>query len=90
MAQKVHIGQQFEDFLVFETAEQKYQDAENVQFFKRDLQSLKAAKGRVSNKTFNEALRFYEISNHCICNGKNRTGKKETRYIYLSVCLPGP
>ena len=44
MAHKVHIGQQFEDFLASEIAIQKYQDVENVQFFK-DSQSLKAAKG---------------------------------------------
>ena len=35
MAHKVHIGQQFEDFLAFEGAIQKYQDAEKVQFFMR-------------------------------------------------------
>ena len=28
MAYKVHIGQQFEDFLVFESAIQKYPDAD--------------------------------------------------------------
>ena len=34
MAHKVHIGQQFRDFLAFETAIKKYQDAENDQFLR--------------------------------------------------------
>ena len=52
MALKVHIRQKFEDFVAFESAMQKYQDAEKVKFFKRYSQSLKAAKGRVSNNLF--------------------------------------
>ena len=77
MAHKVHIRQQFEDFLAFETAIQKYQDAENVQFFKRDSQFLKAAKGRVSNKTCIEALWFYEL--------QTQMDRKERNQVYLSV-----
>ena len=87
MAHKVHIGQQFDDFSAFESAISQYQNNENVQFFKRDSRSLEAAKGRVSNKTFNPRIKYYEVTYHCIRGGKNfkprGTGKKETRYLSI-------
>ena len=83
MAHKVHIGQQFDNFSI-ESAISQDQNNESVQ-------SLEAAKGLVSNKTFNPRIKYYEVTYHCtvLKNFKLRgTGKKETRYlsIYLPVC----
>ena len=89
MANKVYIGQQFDDFSAFESAISHQQNNENVQFFKRDSRSLEAAKG-VSNKTFNPRIKYYDVTYHCIPGGMNfkprGTGKKQTRY--LSIYLP--
>ena len=93
MAHKVYIVQQFDDFSAFESTISQYQNNENVQFFKRDSHSLEAAKGRVSNQTFNPRIKYYEVTYHCIRGGKNfkptGTGKKETRYLcfYLSLSV---
>ena len=66
MAHKVYIGQQFEDFFAFESAIQKYQDAEKVQLFQERLTVFKSCKGLVSN---NILTRLCEIINrlfsHC-------------------------
>ena len=40
MAHRLHIGQKFEDFSAFESAIERYQNAEYVQFWKRDLLKL--------------------------------------------------
>ena len=62
-----------------------------VQFFKKDSRPLKAANGRASNKTFNEALQYHAVSYHCMRGSKNLKhrgiGKKEIGYVCLSVCL---
>ena len=59
-----------------------------MQFFKRDSRSLEAAKG-VSNKAFNPRIKYYDVTYHCIRGGKNfkprGTGKKETRYLFISL-----
>ena len=87
MAHKVHIGQQFDDFLAFESFIERYQYNECVQFFRRDSQRVEKAQGRLLNRTLNPAIKYYEAKyiNHCIRGGKNfkprGTGKKETRYI---------
>ena len=39
MAHNLHIGQKFEDFAAFESAIMRYQNAENVQFYRRDSRS---------------------------------------------------
>ena len=36
MAHNLHIGQNFEDFAAFENAIMRYQNADNVQFYRRD------------------------------------------------------
>ena len=36
MANRMHVGQKFEDFSAFESATRHYQNAENVQIYKQD------------------------------------------------------
>ena len=43
MSQKLNIGQKFEDFSSFEIAIQQYQNAENVQFFRRNSRTIAKA-----------------------------------------------
>ena len=98
MAQRLHIGKKFEDFSAFESAIECYQNAEYVQFWKRDSRTISAAQSRLPKKSLNPRLKYYEIRYHCIQGGKSfkskSTGMREQRYvcffhlfIYLSVCL---
>ena len=50
MAHNLHIGQKFEDFAAFESAIMRYQNAENVQFYRLDSRSLDKAKPRLEKK----------------------------------------
>ena len=50
MAHNLHIGQKFEDFAAFESANMRYQNAENVQFYRRDSRSVIAFGKEVKSK----------------------------------------
>ena len=50
MAHNLHIGQKFEDFAAFESAIMRHQNAENVQFERRDSRSLVKAQPRLEKK----------------------------------------
>ena len=41
MAYSIHIGQKFEDLQAFESVIERHQNAESVQFCKRDSRSVK-------------------------------------------------
>ena len=43
MAHKLHVGQKIEDFAAFESAIMRYQNAENVQFYRHDSRSVDKA-----------------------------------------------
>lgn len=85
MAHRLHIGQTFEDYSVFESAIQRYQNTEYVQFWKRDSRTISAAQKKLSKKTLNPRLKYYEISYHCIQGGRQfkstSTGKREQRLV---------
>ena len=61
MSKNLNIGQKFEDFSSFEIAIQQYQNAENVQFFRRNSQTIAKAQPRMPEKKLNEHLKYYEI-----------------------------
>ena len=88
-AHKVHIGQQFHSFLAFESFKERYQNTEYVQFCRRDSRTVETSAARCLKKTLNPAIKFYETTYHCVRGGKKHkptgTGKKETRYAYLSI-----
>ena len=48
---RFHIGQKFEDFSAFESAIERYQNAEYVQFWKRDSRTISAAQSRLPKKS---------------------------------------
>ena len=50
MAHNLHIGQTFADFAAFESAIMRYQNAENVQFYRRDSRSADKAQPRLEKK----------------------------------------
>ena len=83
MSQKLNIGQKFEDLSSFEIAIQQYQNAENVQFFRRSSRTIAKAQPRMPEKKLNECLKYYEIQFHCIRGGKSfksrSTGMREQR-----------
>ena len=54
MAHNIHIGQKFEDFRAFESAIERYQNVESVQFFKRDSRTVEKAQPRFMNKILNQ------------------------------------
>ena len=60
MAHNLHIGQKFEDFSAFEIAIMRYQNAENVQFYRRDSRSVDKAQPRLEKK-FNPKIKYYEV-----------------------------
>ena len=59
MAHNLHIGQKFEDFAVFESAIMRYQNAENVQFYRRDSRSVDKAQPRLEKK-LNPKIKYHE------------------------------
>ena len=69
MALILHIGQKVENFQAFESAFEHYQNAESVQFYKRD-RSVEKAQVRISYKS-NERLKYCEVTFRCIHGGKN-------------------
>ena len=44
MVHSIHVGQKFEDYQAFESAIERYQSAESVQFYKRDSREVQKAK----------------------------------------------
>ena len=48
---QIHIGQKFENFQAFESAIEHYQNAESVQFFKRDSRSVEKVQVCISYKS---------------------------------------
>ena len=44
MGHSTHVGQKFEDYQAFESAIERYQSAESVQFYKRDSRAVQKAK----------------------------------------------
>ena len=46
MAHNLHLGQKIEDLAAFESAIMRYQNAENVQFYRRDSRSVDKAQPR--------------------------------------------
>ena len=79
----MNIGKKFEDVSSLEIAIQQYQKEENVQFFRRTSRTIEKSQPRMPDKKLNEPLKYYEISFHCICGGKNfksrSTGMREQR-----------
>ena len=53
MAHNIHIGQKFEDFRTFESAQKRYQNVESVQFYKRDSRTVEKAQPRITNRKLN-------------------------------------
>ena len=76
MARILHIGQKDENFQAFESANERYQNAENVQFYKRD-RSVEKAQVRISYK-LSERLKYCEVTFRCIHGG---TGVRESIYV---------
>ena len=74
MAHNLHIGQKFEDFAAFESAIMRYQNAENVQFYRRDSRSVDKAQPRLEKK-LNPKIKYYEVMYHCINGGKKHISK---------------
>ena len=50
MAHNLHIGQKFEDFAAYESAIMRYQNAENVQFYRRGSRGVVKAQPRLEKK----------------------------------------
>ena len=49
----IHGGQKFEDYQAFESAIERYQSAESMQFYKRDSRAVQKAKPCVQKKKKN-------------------------------------
>ena len=83
-----HIGKKFEDVSTFESAIERFQNAEYVQFWKRDSRTIFAAQSRLPKKSPNPRLKYYEIRHHCIQGGKPpsnlRAREWENRDMYVS------
>ena len=50
MAHSIHVGQKFEDYQAFESAIERYQRAESVQFYERDSRTVQKAKPRTHTR----------------------------------------
>ena len=74
MAHNSRIGQKIEDFAAFESAIMRYQNAENVQFYRRDSRSVDKAQPYLEKK-LNPKIRNYEVKYHCIHSGKKHISK---------------
>ena len=74
MAHNLHIGQTVEDFAAFESAIMRYQNAENVQFYRRDFRRVDKAQPRLEKK-LNPKIKYYEVKYHCINGGKKHISK---------------
>ena len=51
MALSIHVGQKFEDYQAFESAIERYQIAESVQFYKQDYRMVQKAQPRIQKQT---------------------------------------
>ena len=74
MAHNLHIGQKFEDFAAFESAIMRYQNAENVQFYRRDSRSVDKVQPRLERK-LNPKIKYFEVMYHCINDGTKHISK---------------
>ena len=54
------LGQKFEDLAAFESAIMRYQNAENVQFYRCDSRSVDKAQPRLEKK-LNPKIKYYEV-----------------------------
>ena len=72
MARILHIGQKVENFQAFESAIDRYQNAESVHFYKRD-RSVEKAQVHISQVHYklNERLKYYQVTFRCIHGCKN-------------------
>ena len=89
MAHNLHVGQKFEDFAAFENAIMRYQNAENVQFYRRDSRSVDKDQPRLEKK-LNPKIKYYEVKYHCIIYGWKKhiskaTGAREGRYVVYQI-----
>ena len=50
MAHSTHVGQKFEDYQPFESAIERFQSAESVQFYKRDSRTVPKGQPRIQKK----------------------------------------
>ena len=46
----IHVGQKYEDYQAFESAIERYQSAESVQFYKRDSRTVQKAMPYIQKK----------------------------------------
>ena len=88
MAHNLHIRKKFEDFAAFESAIMRYQNAENVQFYRRYSRHVDKAQPRLEKK-LNKKNKYYEVKYHCINGGKKHISKateaREERYIVFQT-----
>lgn len=77
------IGEKFSSYNALASKIECYQRPNNVQLYKRSSRSVAAAKSRCPKKSFNEELKFSEVTFSCIHGGKNfkseATGKRNPR-----------
>ena len=69
MAHNIHIGQKFEDFHAFESALERYQYEESIQFYKGVSRTVDKAQPHVTNRKLNARLKYYDITYSCIHGG---------------------
>ena len=81
MARILHIEQKIENFRAFESAIERYQNAESAQFYKRD-RSVEKAQVRVSYK-LNERLNIQVYS----WRQELQVSRDRSERIYLSIYL---
>ena len=74
MARILHIRQKVENFQAFESAIERYQNAESVQFYKRD-RNVEKAQVRISYK-LHERLKYIQVYS-----------RRQELSIYLSINL---
>ena len=89
MFNRMHIVQKCEDFSAFESAISHYQNAENVQFYKRGSRTIATAQSHLSNKKLDGKLKYYEITFRSVSKAEGNINSRqhglENQDIYLSV-----
>ena len=70
-AHNLHIGQKFEDFVAFESAIMRYQNSENVRFYRRDSRSVEKAQSRLEKKLNPKKLSTMKLSTTVLTVGRN-------------------
>ena len=68
------VGECFKSFAEVEKRVQEYEQANFVQFWKRDARTVEAARKRI-NRPLNDCITYYEIVFCCIHGGKRFTSK---------------